>query len=384
MGLISTKAEIVLVGRNIKYYENLGYEMPRRVTKDGYYRVKFGQKMIVNVCDLPPQSNVLVKVKCDHCGCEYDIKYCTYSKYNRDGKIYCRLCALHLFNSGENNNRWNPNKTDEERETQREYPEYILFSKKVKARDNYLCQVCKNAEHKNLEVHHLDGYDWCKEKRTDVTNGITLCENCHKNFHAIYGKGNNTKDQFEEWIGYTLDGLKDYDSKLPTKRLIICLDNMEIYNGADDASLKTGLNKSSIYACCRHHKKNKTVGGLHFMWLDEYQTMTNEEVQEYIKRMDTRMYSYRKIICISTNEIFNSAKDAYTKYNISRSFLMDACHNRTTYAGRLEDGTPLLWMFYDEYQSALENDFTEMAIYNQKMLDFNNRKYKKTKKMINN
>ena len=33
MGLISEYVEIKLGGRNIKYYENLGYEIPRRKDK---------------------------------------------------------------------------------------------------------------------------------------------------------------------------------------------------------------------------------------------------------------------------------------------------------------------------------------------------------------
>ena len=50
-----------------------------------------------------------------------------------------------------------------------------------------------------MEPHHLDGYNKFKEKRTDINNGILLCVNCHKEFHKIYGYGNNTKEQFKEF-----------------------------------------------------------------------------------------------------------------------------------------------------------------------------------------
>ena len=66
-------------------------------------------------------------------------------------------------------------------------------------RDNYTCRCCGKDTHNNVS-HHLDGYNWCIEKRLDVDNGVTLCESCHKEFHSIYGYGNNTKEQFEEWI----------------------------------------------------------------------------------------------------------------------------------------------------------------------------------------
>lgn len=51
-----------------------------------------------------------------------------------------------------------------------------------------------------MNVHHLDGFNWCIEKRTNVDNGVTLCKRCHLNFHSIYGSGNNTRGQFEEYL----------------------------------------------------------------------------------------------------------------------------------------------------------------------------------------
>ena len=53
-----------------------------------------------------------------------------------------------------------------------------------------------------MSVHHLDGYNWCKEKRTDINNGIVLSKEIHDEFHSLYGRGNNTLDQFIEYITY--------------------------------------------------------------------------------------------------------------------------------------------------------------------------------------
>lgn len=100
--------------------------------------------------------------------------------------------------SGNKHWNYNPKKTDEERILNRRYPEYIKWRESVFERDNYTCKVCKQ-KGGQLNAHHLDGYDKFKELRTDLNNGITLCEECHDDFHAAYGRGNNTKEQFLEY-----------------------------------------------------------------------------------------------------------------------------------------------------------------------------------------
>ncbi len=69
------------------------------------------------------------------------------------------------------------------------------WAKQVKARDNYVCQMCgKYGIY--LHSHHLNSYSDFVEQRYDINNGITLCFSCHENFHAAFGKGHNTKFQF--------------------------------------------------------------------------------------------------------------------------------------------------------------------------------------------
>ena len=50
-----------------------------------------------------------------------------------------------------------------------------------------------------LNAHHLDGHDWCTEKRFDINNGATTCIECHNDFHFIYGRGGTTKEGFFEY-----------------------------------------------------------------------------------------------------------------------------------------------------------------------------------------
>lgn len=69
------------------------------------------------------------------------------------------------------------------------------WSKEVKARDNYICRVC-GKYWISLNSHHMYSWDKFVEYRYDLNNGVTLCTNCHNEFHRIYGKGKNTFYQF--------------------------------------------------------------------------------------------------------------------------------------------------------------------------------------------
>lgn len=78
--------------------------------------------------------------------------------------------------------------------------EYRDWRKSVFSRDNYTCQHCGarngNGKEITLEAHHLNGYKNFPDERFDIDNGITLCKECHKLFHSLYGKKRFTKEQF--------------------------------------------------------------------------------------------------------------------------------------------------------------------------------------------
>lgn len=88
--------------------------------------------------------------------------------------------------------------SEEERVANRQYPEYNEFINNVFKRDNGVCQLTFNSG--NVVVHHLNGYNWCVEGRTDINNAITISDDMHKEFHSRYGYGNNTKQQFVEFV----------------------------------------------------------------------------------------------------------------------------------------------------------------------------------------
>jgi hypothetical protein len=53
----------------------------------------------------------------------------------------------------------------------------------VYERDKYTCRGCGDTRGGNLEPHHIKSWSDYLEFRFEVSNGLTLCERCHKKTH---------------------------------------------------------------------------------------------------------------------------------------------------------------------------------------------------------
>lgn len=58
------------------------------------------------------------------------------------------------------------------------YRQNLKWSKDVRKRDNYTCQICGTKEGK-IVAHHIVPWLKNEEKRFDLQNGQTLCQSCH-------------------------------------------------------------------------------------------------------------------------------------------------------------------------------------------------------------
>lgn len=79
--------------------------------------------------------------------------------------------------------------------------EYKNWREDVYKRDNYTCLKCGQVGY-ILNAHHIYAYSDFPEKRLDLDNGVTLCENCHKEFHYIYGHCGFTENDFYNYINF--------------------------------------------------------------------------------------------------------------------------------------------------------------------------------------
>lgn len=115
---------------------------------------------------------------------------------------HCKKCGYRNLR-GANNHFYNSRLSDEDRRDANHRfrnPLYKQFVMDCFARDDYTCQITGKKSNGDIVVHHINGYNWDVENRTNIENGITLNKDIHNEFHKIYGKGNNTKSQFVEFV----------------------------------------------------------------------------------------------------------------------------------------------------------------------------------------
>ena len=65
-------------------------------------------------------------------------------------------------------------------------PEHAAWSKAIRARDKYECQECGCKDKKKLHAHHIKDWESYHELRYNITNGETLCRECHAKRHPEF------------------------------------------------------------------------------------------------------------------------------------------------------------------------------------------------------
>lgn len=112
----------------------------------------------------------------------------------------CKLCHSHR---GENHHNWKGG-ISSDRDKEMSSFEYQRWVREVFKRDNCTCQCC-GKHGGNLNAHHIYSYSSNPDIRTDVKNGVLLCEECHLNsypnsFHKLYGVYDNNLTQLQEYF----------------------------------------------------------------------------------------------------------------------------------------------------------------------------------------
>lgn len=102
---------------------------------------------------------------------------------------------------------------------------------------------------------------------------------------------------------------------------VICLETNQLYACLREAQENTGINHTCISACCR--KKALQAGGFHWVYLQEYNKLTPQEIQNILN--DCQRHSTKQVVCLETKEIFTSVTEAAKIFETTPSSITQVC-----------------------------------------------------------
>lgn len=119
------------------------------------------------------RKNYRIKKICLVCKNEFIVK-----RYRKNIAFFCSIPCLAkdrgIRMRNENHPNWKGGITERPYKSKK-------WAREIKKRDKYKCRKCGSCD--NINAHHIREWSKCVEKRYEIENGITLCEDCHYKEH---------------------------------------------------------------------------------------------------------------------------------------------------------------------------------------------------------
>lgn len=181
---------------------------------------------------------------------------------------------------------------------------------------------------------------WLDEEYREKHSGINSpCYGRTGELHPMYGK---------------------YGVENPNSKKVICLNTLEIFESATDASKIKNVNHSKLCMCCRGERtscgKNENGEFLTWMFYEDYLSIDNTEINLRILKANDEKFkhqnSYKFIVNIENNQLYSSAVNAAKANNLkSNARIGQSCKDRNQTAYKQH------WMYYEDYLK--ENNITD-------------------------
>ena len=228
------------------------------------------------------------------------------------------------------------------------------------------------------ELFDLSNIDWYKchefacnsrvKEMSDLWNSgihstidISKIANMHNSTVRKYLKlGRNLGwNNYDESIAKKSGGIKQ-------KIKVICLNTLEIFDSSKEVEDKHNVHKTDVWRLCHDNGNFISVNNepYVFMYYDNYLKLSNQEIEDKLnkaKEMYFKSGISKQVVCLNTLEIFNSLHEAAKKYNILYVGISSCCRKINNFAGKLEDGTKLIWMYYKEYLTKSKDEIDKIV-----------------------
>jgi len=246
--------------------------------------------------------------------------------------------------------------------------EWLARSNKIK---NYLIIDCRTSEIgwirdsiMNSKLPELlnfteEDIDWLRVQEAGCRNLVkTACSLWNEGIKSTVKIGENLNLSSSAIRSYLKKGTElgwcSYNPKEEICEKVICITTGEIFDSIYEASFNGRESiRPNISACCKgkHKSAGKSITGEPLVWMyyEKYLLKTEDEIEYSLKNAKAENYDSckKKVICITTNEIFESMLDASIKYNMSANGISRCCSGNQKSAGKHpETGEKLVWGIY--------------------------------------
>jgi len=340
--MLKDKVSNVRIAGNVRYYENLGYIIPKHTDNRGRLSVKRGTYLEVNIEDIPEKSEEKINIICDYCKRGYISKiiyyYGGHKEINKDCCYDCRykkIEEIYLLKYGTTSLK-----------VRSKIMGFKIGRHCLDGNVVYQCFIDKGFKPK----FKPEDYVRCKDKLPYI------CPK-HKDKGILYTSYDSFKDSItgcnycacemrHDEQRYSYDFVKqkftDKNYSLITKDYInvdqdlefICLEHEEY--GVQTTSLWSVLNYDNNCTKCRYVLQS---GDLHYNWRDggagkERNLVRNKEIyktwREGVVQRDnhTCQCCNSKINIIETHHLYNFAEYPDLRFDVNNgTTLCNKCHN---------------------------------------------------------
>lgn len=252
-------------------FNGICYDVLKKYSEIAKRNNKFINIKCVN-CGVELSRRLDVMKKCSHCRCVKCTKKgialrgelnpgwkerkkcidCGITLPARGNRPYkrCKQC-FNIFNSKGNHWNWQ-NGISSENHIIRGSIEYKTWALAVKNRDNYTCQICNKRNGEELHSDHIKPFSLYPDLRFEISNGRTLCVDCHYKYGWSLFKHRNPRKE---------------NAKATHFKSVYCLNTNKVYSSYKEACAKLGVSRSLIYKTTSG--KMKSSNGYTFRDLNE-------------------------------------------------------------------------------------------------------------------
>lgn len=204
-----------------------------------------------------------------------------------------------------------------------------------------ILKVCYSPEELSYWERHF-----IKSRDTMAPNGYNLTEGGERDFRMLPEtcakmSASKTGEKHHQYgRPLTKEWKEKLDASQPRRRAVVCVELNIIYPSLSEAARCHNVTPTNILTACK--RTHTTIRGFHWRYLDESTYADKKPVIDKRKR---------PIICIETNEKFESIAEAARHYKTTAENIQRACKNYAKTAVKLH------WCYLEDF--ATRNVVTE-------------------------